>query len=73
MPVEVTLQLPERLVEHAKRFGAATHRDVGQVLVEALEMLWATIEAAPEMELPPVSTLPDTDILALADAKPYIA
>jgi hypothetical protein len=29
MAIEVTLQLPESLVEHAKRFGEATQRDVG--------------------------------------------
>lgn len=43
MAVEVTLMLPEALVEQAKRFGQATQRDVGQVLADALEMMWSTI------------------------------
>jgi hypothetical protein len=68
MSVKVTLHLPEHLVEHAKRFGEATQRDVGQVLADALEMMWATIGTGPELE-PPVSTLTDADVLALADAK----
>ena len=68
MSVEVTLHLPEHLVEHAKRFGEATQRDVGQVLADTLEMMWATIGTGPELE-PPVSTLTDEDVLALADAK----
>lgn len=37
--VEVTLHLPEHLVEYAKRFGEATQRDVGQVLADTLEMM----------------------------------
>ncbi len=68
MAVEVTLQLPEQLVEHAKRFGEATHREVGQVLADTLELMWATTEAVPE-HASPVSTLSDEDVLALANAK----
>lgn len=68
MAVEVTLQLPEHLVEHAKRFGEATQREVGQVLADTLEMMWATIGTGPELK-PPVSTLTDEDVLALADVK----
>jgi hypothetical protein len=68
MSVAVTLHLPEHLVEHAKRFGEATQRDAGQVLADTLEMMWATIETGPELE-PPVSTLTDEDVLALANAK----
>jgi hypothetical protein len=68
MSVKVTLNLPESLVEHAKRFGEATQRDVGQVLAEALEMMWATIGTTPEME-PPVAILPDNEVLALANSK----
>jgi hypothetical protein len=68
MSVEVTLYLSEHLVEHAKRFGEATQRDVGQVLADTLEMMWATIGTEPELELP-VATLTDEEVLALADAK----
>lgn len=68
MAVEITLRLPENLVEHARRFGEATQRDVGQVLAEALEMMWATIEPFPELE-PPVSVLSDEEVLALSNLK----
>jgi hypothetical protein len=68
MSVEVTLHLPEHLVEYAKRFGEATQRDVGQVLADTLEMMWATIGMGSELKAP-VSTLTDEDVLALADAK----
>lgn len=68
MAVEVTLHLPEHLVEHAKRFGEATQREVGQVLADTLEMMWATVGIGPELE-PPVSALTDEEVLALANAK----
>ena len=68
MTVQVTLTLPEGLVEHAKRFGQATQRDVGEVLADALEMMWASIGAWPELE-PPVSSLSDEEVLVVADAK----
>jgi len=64
MTVEVTLRLPESLIEHARRFGEATHRDVGQVLADALEMMWTTMSPLPELE-PPVST-PISLIIAIA-------
>lgn len=68
MVVEVTLQLPEHLVAYAKRFGEATQREVGQVLADTLETMWATMGVGPELA-PPVSTLTDEDVLALADTK----
>ncbi|MCB0213866.1 MAG: hypothetical protein KDJ52_31280 [Anaerolineae bacterium] len=68
MAVEVTIKLPEALVEHANRFGQATQRDVGQVLADALEMMWSTIDIVSDLE-PPVPTLSDEAILALADSK----
>lgn len=68
MAVEVTLQLPERLVEHAKRFGEATQREVGQVLADALEMIWATSDTFSDLQ-PSVSTLSDTEVLTLANSK----
>ena len=70
MAVEVTLKLSENLVEHAKRLGAATQRDVGAVLSDVLEMVWQPVEGFPNLEaLPPISKLLDEQVLALADAK----
>jgi hypothetical protein len=66
--VEVTLILPEKLVEHAKRFGQATQRNVGEVLADTLKMLWSTIDSFPDL-WSPVSLLSDEQILALADLK----
>ncbi len=68
MAIAVTLRLPESLVAHARRFGEATHREVDQVLAEALEMMWETTDTDSELQ-PPVSSLSDDTVLALADSK----
>lgn len=70
MAIDITLTLPDNLVEHAKRFGQVTQRDVKSVLAEALEMIWPTLGNLPDTNIyPPVSNLSDAEVLALADAK----
>ncbi|MGH7493082.1 MAG: hypothetical protein ACREOO_11880 [bacterium] len=70
MAIAITLSLPEGIIEHAKRFGWATQRDVEAVLIDALEMIWPTLGSLPDTGLhPSVSSLADTEVLALADAK----
>jgi hypothetical protein len=70
MAVEVTLTLPENLVEYAKRLGDATQRDVAAILAEALEMLLPTWENLSEnSSYPSVSSLSNADVLALANSK----
>jgi hypothetical protein len=70
MAIEVTLKLPESLVENAKRFGSATHREVETVLSDVLEMMWLTSENLADNNLyAPVSSLSDEEVLALADSK----
>lgn len=70
MTVEVTLTLPENLVEQAKRLGDATQRDVAAILADALEMVLPTWEnRAESSSYPTVSSLSDGEVLALADSK----
>lgn len=70
MAVEVTLTLPENLVEYAKRLGDATQRDVAAILADALEMLLPTWENLSEdSSYPSVSNLSNAEVLALADSK----
>lgn len=68
MAVEVTLRLPEDLVEYAKRFGEVTERDAGQVLADALALMWPALGMESEL-IPDVATLTDAEVLALADTK----
>ncbi|MEM7029690.1 MAG: hypothetical protein AAF629_09000 [Chloroflexota bacterium] len=67
MAVEVTLRLPEEMVEYAKRFGEATQRDVDQVLADTLDLMWATLDLD-DMK-PPISSLSDDEVLQLAGSK----
>lgn len=69
MAIDVTLSLPDDLIEHAKCFGGATNRNVEIVLAEALEMMWPTLDRLPDKDHPPVSSLSDSEVLALADSK----
>ncbi len=70
MSVEITLTLPENLIEHAKRFGQATQRNLEAVLAEALEMMWPTLgDLRRDNPLSRVSSLSDTQVLTLADSK----
>ena len=70
MSIQITLSLPEPLVEHAERFGQATRRNLEAVLTEALEMMWPTLGQLPADDpLPPVSQLSDEEVLTLADSK----
>lgn len=70
MDVEVTLSLPENLIERARRFSQATQREVEVVLADVIEMMWPTLEDVPDTtHYPPISELSDEEVLQLADAK----
>jgi hypothetical protein len=70
MTIEVTLKLPENLIEQARQLGVATQRDLGSVLTDVLEMLWLTVDGVSEIDtMPSITQLPDADVLALADSK----
>jgi hypothetical protein len=66
---EVTLNLPEPLLAHAKKLGQATQRNVDVVLTDTLEMLWLTLEETPNLAETSISELPDDAVLKLANAK----
>lgn len=69
MSIEITLKLPESLVEQARQLGHATHRDVDAVLTDLLEMLWLTFEDGLLGEAPTIADLSDEAVLELAQAK----
>jgi hypothetical protein len=69
MAIEVTLTLPENLIEQARRLGSATQRDAGAVLADALEMMWLPIEESSSSEHSSVENLSNDEVLALADSK----
>jgi hypothetical protein len=70
MSVEVTLSVPENLIENARRFGGATGQEVEEVLEDALELMFPMVGDSPQTMLEAnVSTLSDAEVLALADSK----
>ena len=70
MTVEVTLRVPDTLLEGAKRMSSVTQRKVETVLADALELLWPMVEDLPAADLhPQVADLSDAEVLALADSK----
>jgi hypothetical protein len=67
---QLTLDLPDSLVDHAKFLGEATHRDASAVLADTLEMMWPVWEETLNSDqIPPVSSLTDDEIVELADLK----
>lgn len=70
MTVEITIAVPESLVESAKRLGEATQRDVASVLAEALELLGGMWDNLPAKTLSSsLETLTDKEVLSLARSK----
>lgn len=70
MTVEITLTLPDSLVEHAQHFGDVTHQDAASVLTDILEMLCPTLENFSDSNNhPAIATCSDSDVLTLADSK----
>ena len=67
---QLTLDLPDSLLEQVRYFGLATHRAPETVLTETLEMMWPAWENTLIRDIfPPVESLPDAEILKLADLK----
>jgi len=70
MSVQVTLSLPDSFVENAKKFGIATQQKIETVLADALELALPMTDDSPDFFLqPPISNLPDEEVLRLADSK----
>ena len=70
MSVQVTLNLPDKVIENAKKFDAATHQQMETVLTDALELALPMAEDSPDFFLQtPISILTDEEVLHLADSK----
>jgi len=67
---QLTLSLPDSLIDQAGHMGRATHRDAPAVLADALEMMWPAWEDMLSSDpFPPVTLLSDAEVLELADLK----
>ena len=68
--MEITLNLSEKLVESAENLAAVSKRDLPTVITDVLEMLLPMVENMADSNLyPPVFSLSDAEVIALADSK----
>jgi hypothetical protein len=65
MRTPVVVTLPDELDAHVQHWAILTHREVPQLLTEALALL-LTPSGAPPGDAPPVTTLSETEVLAPA-------
>lgn len=70
MTIEITLKLPNDVVERARQLGTANQRDLGTVLTDMLEMLWLTVDEVPGLlDVSPIAEVSDNTMLMLADSQ----
>lgn len=70
MTMEVTLHVPDTLLDQAQRFGRFTQRSVETVLSDALDMMYPMLDDAPDLTVShDTERLSDADVLALAELK----
>jgi len=68
MSTQVVVTLPDDLYAQAQHWAALTHCEVPQLLTEALALVLTPI-GPPPANAPPVATLADTEVLALAQVQ----
>ena len=68
--MEVTVNLSENLVESAENLAAVSKRDLPTVITDVLEMLLPLLENMADSNLyPPIFSISDKEVIALADSK----
>ncbi|MEA3339396.1 MAG: hypothetical protein U9R15_05465 [Chloroflexota bacterium] len=68
MNTQVTLTLPNKLYEHARRWATITQRDLSETLTDALTIVLTPVYTTPKLEKS-ISLLSDTQVLALSKAQ----
>jgi hypothetical protein len=69
MTVRITINVPEGLVESAQYLGAATARNLSEVLVDTLEIILPTFNNLSEITDSEISQLANEDVIELANFK----
>ncbi len=74
MAIEITLTLPEKLIEDAQYFGQTTQRDTKLVLADTLKIMWPTWHTSsssrPDLDFGlSVTHFSNEEILTLANSK----
>jgi hypothetical protein len=68
MSRRVTLELPDEVLDRAERLAALAHRDVTQLLAEAVSAMLPSVDVGTEKS-EAVSELSDAEVLRLADLR----
>lgn len=68
MSRRVTLELPDEVLDRAERLAVLTHRDVTQVLAEAVSAMLPPLDFE-SIASRPVAELSDAEVLRLADRR----
>lgn len=68
MSTEVTVTLPDDVFRRAEHLAELTHRDVKEVLADALRLSLGPV-AEEAVSPPPVSSLSDDEVVALANSR----
>lgn len=66
MSQQITLDVPDEVADRAARFAAGTMRDVRELMVEALDVMFLPMGMSWDNETP-LGQLPDEQVVALAD------
>lgn len=70
MTIELTINLPDQIVQYAQNLAYSTQRDVETVISDTLEMLLPTLENLSKNDFAcSLYQLSDKEILSLANAK----
>ena len=72
MSPQVTVTLPDEVYQRAERLAKLTGREIGDLLVDTINISLQPLRVQPGSEQP-VSSLTDKEILALADLQPSSA
>src|SRR2546426_12684410 len=68
MSRRVTLELPDEVLDRAERLAVLTHRDVTDVLADAVSAMLPPLDTVSE-DTHPVPELSDAEVLRLADLR----
>jgi hypothetical protein len=68
MSTQVVLTLSDDLYARVKQWAALTRRDLSETLMDALEIVLTPLLAPPEGK-PPVTSMSDAEVMALAQAQ----
>jgi hypothetical protein len=69
MSVEVTISLPDSLVNKVQAINSSLRQDAQEVVTDTLEAIYPMLENSAELFSPDIPSMSDEEVLQLADSK----